>query len=184
MADFCKHCGGTNIQQGVQTNEMSIEKLFKPEIFVGTNDAKVGGSLGSYGKKDQVEYKFNSNRCETCLNTDVINNSISTEPMELCTTSEQPIVIIPHLLYSTLSVHKYTVPEVYQLIVRIKRRLIIVLNEWQKLGVNPCKKNRLGFRTSLPVDDNTKLDCWIIIDQIKNKLAYRLVFGGKDVPCQ
>ncbi|MCH7517148.1 MAG: hypothetical protein IIB08_08550 [Bacteroidetes bacterium] len=56
--------------------------------------------------------------------------------------------------------------------------------EWEKLGINPCKKNKLGFKTSLPLKDNTKLECWIIIDQITTQLAYRIVFGGKNVPCQ
>ena len=184
IEQYCKHCGGTDVQNGTQTNEMSVEKLFKPEAHVGVGTVNVGGSAGSIGKIDTVEYNFESNQCQTCLNTGVINNSIDSKPLELCTTSNQPIVIIPHLLYATLSFHRYTVQDVYDLVVRIKIRLKTVLNEWEKLGINPCKKNRLGFKTTLPLMDDTKLDCWVIIDQIKTKLAYRLVFGGKNVRCQ
>jgi len=180
----CKHCGASDIQSGTQTNEMSIEKLFKPEGHVGIGPVSVGASVGSIGKTDTVEYNFTSNRCQTCLNTGVINDSVITKPLELCTTSNRPIVIIPHLLHAALLYHKYTITDVYNLVVRIKRRLTIILNDWEKSGVNPCKKNRLGFKTILPLKDNTKLECWIIIDQIKKQLAYRLVFGGKNVQCQ
>ena len=163
---------------------MSVEKLFKPQVNIGIGPVNVGGSIGSIQKTDNVEYSFKSNRCQICLNTGVINNSLVTKPLELCTTSNRPTVIIPHLLYATLSVYKYTVLDVYDLIVRIKKRLKIIYNKWKKFVVNPCKKNRLGFKITLPIIDNIKLECWIIVDQIKTKLAYRLVFGGKNVPCQ
>lgn len=109
---------------------MSVEKLFKPEIHVDVGPATVGGSAGSIGKKDSVEYNFESNQCQICLNTGVINNSIDSKPLQLCTTSSKPIVIIPHLLSATLFAHKYSIPDVYSLIVRIKLRLSTVQTEW------------------------------------------------------
>jgi len=181
---YCKHCGGADIKNGTQTNEMSVEKLFKPEAHVGVGPITAGGAVGSISKSDKVEYNFDTNQCQICLNTDVINPSINTKPLELCPSGNKPIVVIPHLLSAELSYHKYDVQDIYNLIVRIKIRLAQIHTKWEKTGTNPCKKNRLGYKTTLPLKDNTKLNCWVIVDQIKTKLAYRLVFGGRDVPCR
>ena len=180
----CKHCGATDIKNGFQTNEMSTKKYFGPELHVNAGPVNIGASIASIGKTDTVEYCFPTKKCQTCLNILVTNDNVDTKPLELCTTSNLPIVIIPYILYTTLTSYGYGYTDVYDLVVRIKRQLSIILNKWKKSGINQCKCDRLGFKTSLPLKNNSKLECWVIIDQIRAKLAYRIVYGGKKVSCQ
>ena len=162
---------------------MSSQKIFSPEGHIGVGPVAVGGSIGSISKSDTREYSFSSNQCQTCLNVNVINTTISTKPLELCPSGNAPIVIIPHLLSAELTSHEYTTYDVYDLIVKIKRRLVQIHTKWSRNGINPCKKNRLGYKTTLPLKDGFKLNCWVLVDQITTKLAYRLVFGGRMIPC-
>lgn len=139
--------------------------------------------MGSVSRHNREEYSFDSNQCQTCLNTNVINNTVDTDPIEVCSSGNNPAVIIPHLLGAALSSYKYTILDIYSLIVAIKNRLVRILTKWSKNGVNPCNKNKLGYKTILPLKNGFKLDCWVIVDQITTHLAYRLVYGGNKIQC-
>ena len=180
---YCRYCGGTSIVFGVQINEMSKEKLFKPEVHVDIGGVSVGGSIVSNAESDRMEHHFPSNQCQICLNTYAINICTETKPLELCPSGNLPVVIIPHLLHIVLHSHKYDIVGIYNLIVMTKNKLRRIHTKWSKNGINPCVKNKLGYKTTLLLKNGVKLDCWVIIDSIRQKLAYRLVFGGRDVSC-
>ena len=177
---YCKYCGSKKIVRGERTNTVSNNKIFKPEVGIGTEEVNASVSLGSIGRYEGKKFIFSATQCQTCFNTNV-ESSIT--PVELCPANERPVVIVPNLLLTRLLASRYDLEKIYKLIVSINRRLVTILTKWSKQGRNPCKNNHVGYKITIPILQNLKIDCWVIVDQLDTKLAFRISYGGEDIEC-
>lgn len=160
---------------------MSSSKVFKPEGSVtGSDGTEVRGSLGHLGSFRGTEYVFTTNQCQTCYNANVINTSVLTTP--IMASSAQKLMVIPHLLMARLFESQYKLEDIPELLHEHKSNLNKIERKWSNNGVNPCKKNHLGYKITLKLK-NMKIHCWVIVDMLNEKLAFRLTYGGEDIEC-
>jgi hypothetical protein len=175
----CKVCGSTSIRSD--------------NITEGRDKAgrawQIPTPLGGFGLTPGDKYTqtrtYQAFVCNVCLNIQQIHNSITYGPIILKSTIGDMWVVIPYSLSLILKDLKYIESEIKDLIFNLYRKLEDVRDRFRKDGGrNRCEDGRLGRKTEIRLKDKSKLQCWIIVDEEREKMAFRLSFGSKEGICR
>lgn len=177
---FCKYCGSDRITDVKVTNHLSRTKMLEPSV--GFSEIKL--SLGSLSKKNVQDYTYDSTLCQTCINIHVIDQSDIVHPFEIQSSNNQTSIIIPYTLQVQLKNLQYQEDEIIKLIHGVRIKLDKIHKRWSKRGHNPCKRGNMGYKLSLKLKRGTKINPYVIVDRIQDRIVFRLCYGGGKVDCQ
>jgi len=157
------------------------EKVLEPEVNLEPTGLPIKFKGGRWGRMRHKEFHFKVTYCKTCKNIDVVDKS---KPKEIISNRHNASIVIPSILNSQLEIHSYEPQEIIQLINSVTNRLEKIYKKWSQAGgINPCKGNRVGKKIKLALYSGIKIPCYVIVEAIRNKIVFRLSYGGSNVNC-
>lgn len=175
--EFCMFCGSIDIVNVKVSEDAEKSKGVNPNLSVGGH----GISIGHFETAKGSSVSFDSKRCRKCLNVNVIDSTNPSEPMIIDMQSYE--IVIPFSLFNVLDLIQIkSVKDILNLINNYIIDITKHSKNYFKKGINPCRKNRVGYKLKIEINAYT-IFCWVIVDIVDNKLIYRLSYGGLNIRC-
>ena len=168
---YCLYCGSPNIE------EINMEK--KEWDTPRSLTAKVAGTGGGFagGHSNSSTLFWSTYFCMNCKMTDA-KATVEPGTVELTDNNGHHLeVILPESLlrlFSSIDLHENDI----ELAIRsIMRRLNQIIKKFEKTGVNPCKKGKIGLKAKMTAG-NTKVDVYVLVENNSGGRYARIVYGG------
>jgi len=160
---------------------LTEEKVLEPEVSLESIGLPMKFKGGRWGKIKNKEFHFKVTYCKVCKNIDVVDY---TKPKEIISNKHNAEIVIPSILDNQLKIHDYEPYDIIQLVNSITKRLEKTYQKWsQGGGYNPCRRNHVGKKIKLLLHSGLKIPCWVIVETVRNKIVFRLCYGGSNVNC-
>lgn len=164
-----------------------MDKTLEPEISVKVGPVRNLADLslkgGHISKIRSDELTLDTTYCTICRNIDAGILKKDSLHMELKSSTTTNVIIIPHSLAIFLQTLNLEPKELISLIHDLRTPLQRFYEKWRPTGRNPCKKNKAGRELEFQIRNNNIVKLWVIIDSIREKIAFRLSYGGGNVKC-
>jgi hypothetical protein len=174
---FCKYCGSHEVADAQWTDQHTKRRGIQQKLKIADMDLS-----GSLGKDTSSSLSYTTKFCKKCYNIHVADSSTIYSPV-LIDSSPAVIFVVPYTLAVLLKTNQYTEEEILQLASDNREKLNRIQKKWSKKGQVPCKYGRMGYKIKLKLKSDIKIMCWIIVDTIRGRFAYRMSYGGAKVDC-
>lgn len=169
----CKYCSSDEVVNAQSTDQHAKRRSFTADVKI----VDIGLSV-SLGKDKGSSLSYQTRFCKKCYNIHVADSSTIYDPILI-----GAMFVIPYALAVLLKTNCYTEKDILQFVLDNAEMLKRIQNKWSKKGEVPCRHGRVGYKMKLKLKNDLKIMCWIIVDTIRDKLAYRMAYGGAKVNC-
>lgn len=92
-------------------------------------------------------------------------------------------VILPESLLRFFGSFGFQDNDIVSAVGSIARRLMQIVKKFEKTGINPCKKGKIGQKARMTVR-GTKVDVYVLVENNRNGKGARIIYGGSWSYCK
>ena len=143
-----------------------------------------GGTSFRKGERKDSGGPYQADICNICLSVHRPEPRTPYTTIRAVSTINKAIIILPYSLLLILN-ELYTNAELPEVISNIDHLLIAnkVKDKYISQGQNPCENAKIGHFLKIRFKENTEIDCWVIVHDINQKIAFSISYAGDRGVC-
>jgi hypothetical protein len=147
--------------------------------------AQLAGTGGGYSGKHSNSNKVTL-ETELCMTCKITEAKGTVEPGRVSITDNNGYnieVILPESLLRYFSSIRFKDRDIKVSVMSIAKKLKSIIKKFERTGINPCKKGKIGWKTKMDVGI-IKIDIYVLVEnEVTGKYA-RIIYGGRWSYCK
>lgn len=174
---YCIYCGSPNIRRISMEKKEGENPRSLTAHFVGTG----GGYSGKRTTSNTVT--LDTDFCMKCKMTEAKG---AVEPGRAWITDSNGYnleIILPESLLRYFSSIRLEDRDIEMSVKSIAKKLKQIINKFERTGINPCKKGKIGWKTKMDVGI-IKIDVYVLVENDVTGRYARIIYGGGRSYCK
>lgn len=168
---YCIYCGFPNVKKiNLEKQEGDTPRSLTAQI-AGT------GVNSSGGHSNSNTVSLSTYFCTNCKMTEA-KGTIKPGTIELVDKNGYFLeLILPESLLTLFSSIRLQKTDIERAVRSILRRLSQIIKKFEKTGINPCKKGKIGLRAKMTAG-NIRVEVYVLVENNSKGKCIRIVYGG------